>query len=97
MTVGLVNNSTGTPNLVAQTDLAGNLIITSVYQQANDIPSQYAALQQIYDATGGDHWNSAYKQVSAADTIDDYEATLSSTSKFKHKSNTQICLLKHSA
>ena len=73
--------SAATNSVIAQTDLAGNLVINSVYQIQNDIPAQREALTDIYNALGGDYWNAAYKYSAAAELVSAYEDTLSTTSK----------------
>lgn len=65
-TIGLQSSS---GDLAAQTDWAGNLNIYSVYQPENDVPNQFAALQTIYAALGGDYWNAAFKQTSDAQQV----------------------------
>ena len=76
--------SAATNSVVAHTDLAGNLVINSVYQIQNDIPAQREALTEIYNALGGDYWNAAYKYSAAAEMVSAYEDTLSTTSKLAY-------------
>ncbi len=77
--VGLLSDITG--DVLAETDFAGNLNITSVYQTENDLPDQYAALQDIYKAPGGEYWGSGYQQLIYAEEIDTYASSLSTSSK----------------
>lgn len=68
-------------SILAETDLDGNLIVNAVYQPQNDIPSQRAALQEIYTSLGGDYWTSAYKQTAPADAITAFESNLPANSE----------------
>ena len=67
---------------MASTDLAGDLQINSVYQTENDIPEQYAALQEIYTALGGDYWDPAYKQLTDAEEVAALADASSTTSQY---------------
>ena len=78
VSIGLPSSS-GT-GLSAVTDLYGNLNVYSVYQPENDLPDQYAALEKIYEALGGDYWNAAYKEDNVVQ-LQTYESTLSTSSK----------------
>ena len=67
--------------MLAQTDFYGNLRINSVYQTENDIADQYAVLQEVYTALGGEYWSAVYQQTTGLEEVLAYEETLSTTSK----------------
>ena len=60
MQIGLldsVQNST-----VALVDLEGDLHFDPIYVNTSDMPRQYAALQKLYSATGGQYWSALFQQ-----------------------------------
>lgn len=79
-TIGLQSSDDTTT--LAVTDLYGDLQINSVYQTENDIPEQYAALQEIYTALGGDYWYPAYKQLTYAEEVAALANASSTTSQY---------------
>ena len=79
VTIGLQSSDDTT---LATTDLYGDLQINSVYQTENDIPEQYAALQEIYTALGGDYWYPAYKQLTYAEEVAALANASSTTSQY---------------
>ena len=52
-----VQNST-----VAHVDLEGDLHFDPIYVNTSDMPRQYAALQKLYSATGGQYWSALFQQ-----------------------------------
>ncbi len=58
--IGLLDSAQN--NTVALVDLEGELHFDPIYVNTSDMPGQYAALQKVYSATGGQYWSALFQQ-----------------------------------
>lgn len=71
VTFGLVSNQTN--NTVAELTVDGQLSLFSLYQPENDIPSQRAALENLYYKTAGQDWSAgAYFSTAFLDAAEEF-------------------------